>query len=78
MDSCTAYVEDGGYITAQGAANLYACAEELGLSANWLSKNVQPLIPTLVKNMSIENLEDVLSGLNKYHPGCKFIDLVSK
>ena len=59
VNSCASYVENGGYITAQGAANLYACAESLGLSANWLRQNVHPLIPSLVKNMSVENLNDI-------------------
>ena len=74
--SCVYYVEHGGHLTAQGAANLYACASELGVNANWLKTHVRPHIPSLVRNMNVENLRDVSEGLSKYHGSCEFIKLV--
>lgn len=57
------YVESAGTLTAEGIANLYAAGEELGLSKEWLQKNVEAEIPNKAKYMSKKNLNDVLQAL---------------
>lgn len=54
--NCRKYVENGGHLTAQGIANLYACASQLDVNSQWLEKYVQDEIPHFVRYMSVENL----------------------
>ena len=38
--NCKKYVENGGCLTAQGLANVYACGEKLGINSDWLTAHV--------------------------------------
>ena len=72
------YVELGGRLTAQGLANLYATAENLKINSKWLEIYAQPEIPYHLRNMSIENLNDLISGLNRFNGSQDFINLAQK
>lgn len=70
------YVESGGRLTAQGLANLYACADKLKVNDQWLQIYVQSEIPHLIRNMSAENLKDLHEGLKKHNGNTDFLNLV--
>lgn len=72
------YVELGGRLTAQGLANLYATADNLNVNAKWLEVYAQPEVPHLIRNMSVENLKDLIAGLNRFNGSQDFIKLAEE
>ena len=70
------FVENGGRVTAQGLANLYACAEELAIDGAWLQKYALDEVPHQIQNMNIDNLNDLIVGMEKFHTDSKYIELV--
>lgn len=78
LESCVRYVEAGGRLTAQGLANLYACADKLKVNPQWLKIYAEPEVPHLIRNMSVDNLKDLQEGLTKHNGSQDFVGLVEK
>lgn len=72
------YVELGGRLTAQGLSNLYATADNLQVNTKWLEVYAQPEIPHLLRNMSVENLNDLISGLKQFNGSPDYLRLAEE
>jgi hypothetical protein len=61
-------------LTAEGIANLYAVAADLGLSNAWLESYVQNEIGNKAKYMSRSNIIDILGSLDKSNPNVSLLE----
>ena len=72
------FVESGGKLTAQGLANLYACADNLQINKQWLEKYVYEEIPYHIDSMSVSNLNDTIKGVQMFHENSKYLPLLEE